>query len=89
MSIVVIEPEELRELIRETVAEAMAEQTESEGPEWYTLQMACERKGVNYNSAKSKRSLQPNGGREDSRLSSRRVWHRSTVEAWLKKTDDI
>jgi len=58
------------------------------GPEWYTLRVACERKGINYNTARVLRRLQPGGGVPDALLAGRRVWHRATVERWLKQTDE-
>ena len=57
------------------------------GPEWFTLRAACERKGCTYNTAKSNPALQPGGGKPDGSIGGRRVWHRSTVEAWLKAVD--
>ena len=58
------------------------------GPEWYTLRAACDRKGINYNTARVLRHLQPGGGVPDALLVGRRVWHRVTVEQWLQQTDE-
>ena len=58
------------------------------GPEWYTLRAACDRKGINYNTARVLRHLQPGGGVPDALLAGRRVWHRATVEQWLQQTDE-
>ena len=57
------------------------------GPEWFTLRAACERKGSCYNTAKSNPALQPGGGKPDGTIGGRRVWHRSTVGAWLAEVD--
>jgi len=60
---------------------------EGEGPAYYTLKLACAKKGISYNSAKSNLRLQPKHGIEDCRISGRRMLRRSTIEAWLDITD--
>ena len=56
-------------------------------PEYYTLVAACKRKGVTYNSVKSRKNLQPNGGVEDVKIGGRRYWHFSTIKRWLLEVD--
>ena len=89
MALVVMEPTDLKELVLSAVADAIQQSSapQSSGPEWLTLRAACERKGLSYNSAKSKPRLQPRNGVADGRLSGRRVWHSSTIESWLSELD--
>lgn len=57
--------------------------------EWYDVRSAAERKGVNYNSLKSRLEHQPNGGIPDALLMGKKVWHRDTIKEWLSVTDDV
>ena len=38
------------------------------GPKYYTPIAACEKKGISYNTIKSKKCLQPNSGAKDIRI---------------------
>jgi hypothetical protein len=58
-----------------------------DGPEYFTLVTACKRKGVSYNTVKSRKDLQPNGGVEDVRIGGRRYWYKGTIETWLIEVD--
>ena len=54
---------------------------------WWTLQEACESKGLNYKTAMNRRELQPGGGIADAFVGGRRVWHYTTIQEWLTMTD--
>jgi hypothetical protein len=56
-------------------------------PAWYNLKRACELKGVAYNTVKSRRELQPNGGNPDGKVGGRRLWLRATIERWSLEAD--
>ena len=88
MAVILIEPDELDKLIRRAVKDAIEQNSDSDNcREWYTLQAACQKKGLCYNSAKSRRALQPNAGAPDAMLSGRKVWNRKTIQRWLSQTD--
>ena len=55
--------------------------------EWYYLKEACMRKGVNYNTVRTKPRYQPGGGIEDALVNGRKAWRWRTVECWLKEVD--
>ena len=56
--------------------------------EWLNLKESCRRKGINYKTVCNKRYLQPNNGIPDAYVGGRKVWHRTTIEVWIKKTDE-
>lgn len=74
--------EDLEPMIRDLVAKQLT------GPRWYTLQAACEYKGVTFNTVKLSPLRQPKGGCEDATINGRKMWKASTVEEWCDVTDD-
>ena len=79
--------DEILEKLDALKAEIAAHEHE-EGPAYFTLKRACELKGISYNSVKSNLRLQPSLGKEDCRISGRRMWRRATIEEWLNITDE-
>lgn len=58
-------------------------------PEWFTLQAACKYKGVNYNTVKTDRRLQPQFGRPDKLVGTRKYWSRETIVEWSQVMDSV
>jgi hypothetical protein len=56
--------------------------------EWYNLKEAWRAKGgCSYETMRTKRWLQPNGGRFEGTVGGRGVFHVSTIREWLPLTD--
>jgi hypothetical protein len=55
--------------------------------EWYSLEEAAALKGVNYETIRKDRSLQPNGGRGQ-KVGKRIRFHWTIVHEWLSVTDE-
>lgn len=56
---------------------------------WYTLKEACDLKNLNYKTACNRKSLQPNGGKEDGHIGGKRVFSRGTIMDWICLTDEL
>ncbi len=73
---------DIRDLLSTIVNELTAQR------EWYDLRAACERKGINFNTVKSKSEFQPAKGIADTYITGKRMWHFTTIQGWLLITDD-
>ncbi|ULQ60287.1 hypothetical protein K7I13_02955 [Brucepastera parasyntrophica] len=54
---------------------------------WFTLQEACDLKGLNINTSYNKKHLQPNGGVNEGCIGGRKSFRRDTIIQWLDLTD--
>jgi hypothetical protein len=54
---------------------------------WFTLQEACEVKGLNYHTALNRKELRPNGGIPDGTIGGKKAWRRDTIRNWIKLSD--
>ena len=70
------------------IEETLAQLQPASQREWWDLKSCCIRKGLNYNTVKGNRALQPCGGKGHEIISGRRYWHWSVVENWLMETDN-
>lgn len=77
-----------KQIDSETDFESMSKDGFSPPKEWWNLKESCRRKGLNYKTACNKKYLQPNNGIPDAYVGGRKVWHRTTIEVWIKKTDE-
>jgi len=78
-----------REDLKKVIIDAMKEVQSVQHQEWWSLQDATKRKGLNYKTACNRRELQPNGGIPEGKIGGRNVWHWRTIEKWLKQTDEM
>ena len=56
--------------------------------EWWPLKEACLRKGICHGTARVKIEQKPAGGIPDAELTGKAVWHWTTIQEWLRKTDN-
>jgi hypothetical protein len=57
--------------------------------EWYDLEACFKLRGVGHFSTFQKnRFYQPKGGIPDAMIQGRKAWHKTTVEEWMKLTDE-
>ena len=77
--------EEFKDLILEAMKEIHSSSVHSQ--EWWNLRDAVKRKGLSYKTSCNRRELQPNRGIPDGKVGGRKVWHWTTIEEWIGKTD--
>ncbi len=84
------ECKETRKELQQVVSKAVRKELGNEPvpyQEWWKLKECCKRKGIHYKTVCNKTYLQPNGGKADAVVGGRKVWHKDTVEAWVKMSD--
>lgn len=54
---------------------------------WYNLREACELKGVNFNTVKTRWYYKPKGGKPDTVMHGVYVWSRESIDEWIQVDD--
>ena len=55
-------------------------------PEWFDLRKACEYKGLNYDTVKNRRTLQPDSSKIKV-MCNKRMWPREVILEWANQDD--
>lgn len=90
--VIVVSKDELKQLIKEAVAEAVPEQTTQPEKVWYTLREAAELKGISFDVLRKRpRWTWPNFGMSTTMIDGsrkyREVYHRGHVLRWINQTE--
>ena len=56
---------------------------------YFTLEEACQFKGINKKTCYNHKYLMPNFGVADDYIGGRKKWRRQTIEQWLLLSDDV
>lgn len=75
---------------RLTALERRVSALEAERPvrEWYSIRTLAEELSVPYRMLADRPACQPRGGIPDYRIGRRKLWHRTSVAAWLPTAID-
>jgi hypothetical protein len=86
---IVAEVNELRQLVESLGRLVLQMVTATHlAQQWYTLEEACDLKGISSKTARNQPWLQPRSGVPDATVGRKKRWHRDTIRTWLEQTDD-